>query len=530
MLLLRVVQGHGTVADVSQFDVLKLRLAKADYVRGALVLNLADHDRADERRRVVRTFTGAELLDGYRQVAAKSALGQGGEVPTLTGRHAANGNAIRRGRDRLHRAVTSGLAVGVRYREINRVAVRGVQAETGAARVEAALVKDGVTAGSNCCVLRNLEPRGSAGRVAQQPTAHVDLGVADVSNLDSVLERRVGVRQHLVDHHVEQRQVVARAGSGCVGKISIGRGTVRQSAPRDAVGLINDFHLVDWVATTAVEPQQFAATAQTKIDVVCTGLDIAIGHPAHPPSRGDERVFGDHKLRAADCGGIIRQRQAAQIYGGFGWVEQFKPIVAGGRVGHPLVDHQPKRVAKRCSGRVFRTGSRLVEQPPFAGALADRSIGNLETVLDRVRHEAVGVDEVKSPALCRERKSGVGGTRRAIAVAQHHKVAALGQACPGRERPADTVRRARKAHAVERHRFVRVIVNLHPVTGAGAIVREKLVEARAVKIRDNVWRTRSGAARELRPLGASVRQQPLGHTGALAIVAHRGKLDALGGD
>ena len=294
------------------------------------------------------------------------------------------------------------------------------------------------------------------------------------------------MRQHLIDHHVEQRQVVVRAGSGRVGKINVGRGTVRQPAPRDAVSLIDDLHLVDRVATTAVEAQQLATTAQAEVDMIRTGSGIAIGHPAHPPSLGDERVFGNDKLGATDCGGIIRQRQAAQIHGGIRRVEQFKPISPGGRVGHPLIDHEAKRIAKRCSGRVLRTGSRLVEQPPFAGALADRLVGNLETVLDRVCHEAVGVDEEKSPALCRERKAGVGGTRRTVAVAQHHEVAALGQASPGGKRPTGAVRRTSKAHAIERHRLIRGIVNFHPVTGTGAIVREKLVEARAVKIRDNV--------------------------------------------
>ena len=264
--------------------------------------------------------------------------------------------------------------------------------------------------------------------------------------------------------------------------------------------------------------------------MVRTGPGIAIGHPAYPPTRGDERVFGDDELGAAYRGGIIRQRQAAQVHRRIGRVEQFEPIVAGSRVGHPLVDHQTKRVAERCSGRIFRGGSRLVEQPPFAGALADRLVGNLETVLDRICHEAVGVDEEKSPALCRERKAGVCGTRRTVAVAQHHEVAALGQASPCGKRPTGAIRRTHNAHAIERHRLIRGIVNFHPVTGTGAIVREKLVEARAVKIRNNVWRTRGGATRELGALGAPVRQQALGHTGALALVTHGGKLDALGSD
>ena len=132
-----MVQGHGPVADVSQFDVLKLRLAKPGQVRCTLVLNLTNHDRADKRRRVAGPLAGSKLLDGYRQVAAKRAPGQGSEFPTLTGRHAANGNAVRRGRDGLHNAVTGGVAIGIRCGQVNRVAVRGVQAETVAARVDA---------------------------------------------------------------------------------------------------------------------------------------------------------------------------------------------------------------------------------------------------------------------------------------------------------------------------------------------------------------------------------------------------------
>ena len=113
---------------------------------------------------------------------------------------------------------------------MNRVAVRGVEPEAGAAPAEIALVNHHVAARCEDRGVGDDVVRRGVKRIPQPPAAKVHRRLAGVVQLDGVLERRVGMRQHLVDDDVREGQIVAAARRRGDREIDQCRRAVRQAA------------------------------------------------------------------------------------------------------------------------------------------------------------------------------------------------------------------------------------------------------------------------------------------------------------
>ncbi len=181
-----------------------------------------------------------------------------------------------------------------------------------------------------------------------------------------------------------------------------------------------------------------------------TCLGRTVGQPSHPALRRDVRTIRDSELATAHRRGIVGQRHAADVHRLGFRVVQLEPVGAGSRLRHPLVEHDVERAGQRDRGRVRLAGSRLAQQLPSARAHANRLVGHLKAILDRVGEKAVGIEQIHAAAVGRERNTGVEIASRLIAIKPHDDGAALFDRHANRERPVAGARgAARQAHAVE---------------------------------------------------------------------------------
>ena len=76
-------------------------------------------------------------------------------------------------------------------------------------------------------------------------------------------------------------------------------------------------------------------------------LGRAVSHPAHPAPCRDEGTIRNGELGTPHRRGIVGERHAADVHRLGFRIEQFKPVRAGGRFCHPLVEDNIDRFGQR---------------------------------------------------------------------------------------------------------------------------------------------------------------------------------------
>src|SRR5262245_50601902 len=135
------------------------------------------------------------------------------------------------------------------------------------------------------------------------------------------------------------------------------RSAVRQTALRDASRLETKRDEVNRIPSGVQQGDGFAGGAQTKIDVIGTGGQIAIGDERSETVAIEERQGGESRTGFALR--IIRNAQSFQRHGQQFGIEQLKPVRARAWAGHPFIDADE---SCRTEGLrpVYGSGSRLI--------------------------------------------------------------------------------------------------------------------------------------------------------------------------
>ena len=359
--------------------------------------------------------------------------------------------------------------------------------------------------------------------------------------LDGVLERRVGVGEHLVDDHVFHRQIIGFARRGGAGEFRDPCGAVGQPPLRFAGDGFGDQPLVQERLCPAVKGDRFTKAGQAEIDVVAALGQVGVRDPFHEPPAGDVVEFRDLKLGAADRADVVGQVQPVHPNRLRLRVVQLDPVAAAA-VGHPLVDDKIGRGGQRCGKLVLLARSGGVEQRPVAVFVAaDGTIRHLEAVADSVDNLFVRVEQVHGAVSAIERAAGVQVIRRAKrgvagAVAPHEQPAldaelgAVGEApLPG----LDLV--DAQAHAGEIDGRRGVVPDLDPVAGPakrvddGRVVdRKKFAELQAVGLGQVVGLAGADGGGERGPRAGAVRVASTGLAVLLRAVAQVVEFRAVG--
>ena len=131
--------------------------------------------------------------------------------------------------------------------------------------------------------------------VAQEPAGEAHACGVGVQNFNRVLQRRVGVRQQFVDHHVGQRQPVRIAETFAGREIHDARRAVGEAALRHAGCLSAEGHAVDERAVGLRESDSLAARRQAERNVIRAVLRLIVSGEFHKTKdvRADEGELGD---------------------------------------------------------------------------------------------------------------------------------------------------------------------------------------------------------------------------------------------
>lgn len=173
---------------------------------GRVVHDFADDDRADERRGIGGAQAGAEFSHRAGLVHAESAGAERDKVHAHTGGIAPQRNPVGGGVKGLAQPVAGEILRAIGFREINAVAVRGIEREErgrvrfSVRRSELILIKHLEAAGGDrgACI-RDAVALEVALAVAQKPAAEIHRVGGGVEQLHGILQWRVGVGENFID-------------------------------------------------------------------------------------------------------------------------------------------------------------------------------------------------------------------------------------------------------------------------------------------------------------------------------------------
>jgi hypothetical protein len=239
--------------------------------------------------------------------------------------------------------------------------------------------------------------------IAQKPTVDVHGGCGGVVEFNRIFERRIGVGERFVDDDRLQQAVIAPAGRLRAGEREDVCRAIQQSPAGDVVGLRAKAERINQsevrAVRDAVNEERFARASQSEVHVVATITGVVVGNPFHKAICADKTQRARAELVPSRERWIICQRNRGQVHRTIRAVEQLKPVIASGRIGHPLVEAERSGVAQDGSAPIHSAGGCDAQQPPLATAQTDGQVVHLRTIFDKTDDLAVGVEEINATAF-----------------------------------------------------------------------------------------------------------------------------------
>ena len=220
------------------------------------------------------------------------------------------------------------------------------------------------------------------------------------------------MREHLVDHDVGNRQVVALLRALRLGEQSEVRAAVGQAALGDAGELPGEGDLIDERAKRVHDAERLTALGQGEGNVVRAGGGVVVRDDLQESREAGREVRSCRERRILQAvSQIVGEMQPAQLHRLHAGIVDLEPITTTERRGHPLVELEQRPVAER-RGNVLRALGRDIQHPVGAavGHATDGPIRRLNAEADRVQQFAAAlrtVEEVDGIAGSLEAEAGV---------------------------------------------------------------------------------------------------------------------------
>ena len=412
--MIEVEQRHRRAGEVVQLDeFIAGVLIRAEV--GRMIHHFADRDGADPGIGVGRAAARAEFADGRRAVRAERPRRHGRELHVHARLVAPEGESIFRRAKPHTRAVAGEVATGIRGVQ-EQIIAGGVEREERTAsveeRVELGFVKDHEAAGAEHGAVGDAIAFRIGFIVGEIPAGEIHRASRGVEQFNGVLQRRIGVGEHLVDHDALKRQEIAATGRGGAVEARDAGGAIREPPFGDAVFLVGEVQRINGHLARREETDGFAARAEAEVHMVSALVRV--------PVREEER---EGILPCADEGEawdlvlgpvqqIISEEQAAERDGlGVGIVNLQEVIVVARGIGQPLVETEIEMIAQ-ARGEVGRAGGRQIEHPTARsiGHAANGQVRRLNAEGDQINDRAAAgrsVDEINLVAAGLEAEAGV---------------------------------------------------------------------------------------------------------------------------